>query len=74
MRNARLRVVEHESSSNFSDLGFSNIRVNSMTFKIYLRDLKGSVIPEEPVSPLYEIFLWQESAQDNDRKRGFGRF
>ena len=74
MRNARLRVVERESSSNFSDLGFSNICVNSMTFKIYLRDLKGSVIPEEPVSPLYEIFLWQESARDNDRKRGFGRF
>ena len=74
MRNARLRVVERESSSNFSDLGFSNICVNSMTFKIYLHDLKGSVIPEEPVSPLYEIFLWQESARDNDRKRGFGRF
>ena len=33
MRNARLRVVEHERPSNFSDLGFSNICVNSMALK-----------------------------------------
>lgn len=33
MRNARLRVAEHKSPSNFSDLVFSNICVNSMPLK-----------------------------------------